>query len=154
MQVTEKWFWPESLTLIWDVYKNLRISNNRRNNKIHTYQYFVSLQVCTFMKRYCVACALHWKLHKRSILQKQWIGAAMVKTIIKTSVFSKCFLSNVNAFSATHPLADLWPILVQLQWNGQSRTGLRPYPRSCDHEFTALQVVQTGKKNKKNTTLL
>lgn len=56
-------------------------------------------------------------------------------------------------YSATHPPAGLWPILVQLQWNGQSRTGLRPYPRSCDHEFTSLQVESSQKKNKQTRTL-
>lgn len=52
----------------------------------------------------------------------------------------------------THPPADLWPVPVRLQWNGQSRIGLRPYPRSCDHEFTRLRVVsrQKNTKNKPN----
>lgn len=53
--------------------------------------------------------------------------------------------------SASYPLADLWPIPVQLQWNGQSRTGLRPYPRSCDHEFTGLQGCVGEEKKKINT---
>lgn len=47
---------------------------------------------------------------------------------------------------STHPLADPWLILVRPQWNGQSQTGLRPYPRSCDHEFTGLWVVSRQEK--------
>lgn len=54
--------------------------------------------------------------------------------------------SGIIRYSSTHPLADLWPILVQLQWNGQSRTGLSPYPRSCDHEFTSWRVASGQKK--------
>lgn len=47
-----------------------------------------------------------------------------------------------------HLLTDLWPILVQPQWNGQSRTGLRPYPKSCDHEFTGWWVIFIQEKQK------
>lgn len=63
-------------------------------------------------------------------------------TATKHSVNANCFtlvvlyIKDLTQDVRIYLLAGLWPIPVQLQWNGQSRTGLRPYPKSCDHEFT------------------
>lgn len=81
------------------------------------------LFACT-VAEICVACALHY-----------------------VTITSKISLSKMYEFS-THPLADPWLILVRPQWNGQSQTGLRPYPRSV---FMNLLVCGLCPGKKKNT---
>lgn len=99
-------------------------------------------------------CCLHCvqDVNDSVALTVYFTSLAATKAISKEGLFWVFpFQDQQRSNTETHPPADLWPILVQLQSIGQSRTGLRPYPRSCDHEFTSWWISSRQKKIKVRT---